>query len=418
VTGVVATDGANVTIQNQNDANEPGAESGSVLFEIGNFYLSEIGPISGGSQASQIGDSILAVDQLFVAATGDVVAGSQVTGVVAGHDSDITIQNQNHSALSEPVRSGDVAFTAGNFLLGLTQGPTALGEDAQATHNGDTVADLSQTLDASTGDALAGAQVTGTVAGDSSTTTIQNQNNSEVDSAFTGAVLGDFGNAAVNSITALEALSGIINPMSIAIADGEAQSSQIGDNLVSLDQSLAASTGDAVAGSQVTGSVTGADSEVTVQNQNFGEAALATSGDVVFETAANVAGLEAGPVALSDSEDGTAQASQNGDNAMDVVQTLDISTGDAVAGSQVTGAVAGPGSDVTVQNQNVATLGTVATSGDVIGAENVLVANSAPRRPPTAQLRLSRLATTGSRSCRTLRCRRVTRSVAHRSPAR
>src|SRR5207247_1072340 len=90
--------------------------------------------------------------------------------------------------------------------------------------------------------------------------------------------------------------------------------------------------------------------DVTVSNQNDADAPIALSGDA---TTTNAAVVAAGPsaTALALIFDAEAQASQTGDNDVHVVQATEATTGDAVAGSQVTGVVAN-GGDVVVQNQN------------------------------------------------------------------
>src|SRR5262249_40645954 len=75
-----------------------------------------------------------------------------------------------------------------------------------------------------------------------------------------------------------------------------------------------------------------------------------------------VDGLYVGPYA--NASDGPANASQLGDNSLELTQTAQVSTGDAVGGSQVTGIVGG--GEHTVQNQNTAACGDeCARSGDI-----------------------------------------------------
>src|SRR5262249_33636913 len=122
---------------------------------------------------------------------------------------------------------------------------------------------------------------------------------------------------------------------------GTSQSQQLGDNAVSVNQSSTAKSGDSVAGSQVTGSVGG---NATVPKQKRSIRAVALSGPAVVS---NVAVVNAGPKAGTLGS--TAQVGQFGDNSVTAIQKSEAVTGDAVAGSQVTGAV---GSGATVQNSN------------------------------------------------------------------
>lgn len=148
-------------------------------------------------------------------------------------------------------------------------------------------------------------------------TVVQNQNSSQDSTATSGDATA--GNTAVYQ-SGPQANSGA----------GDAQASQIGDNNSSVHQNSSAKSGDAAAGSQITGVSGGG----TVQNQNTSSGDIATSGNA---NAFNVAVVAMGPVANSGL--GNAQASQNGSNNTELVQDAVSTSGDAVAGSQVTGIV-------------------------------------------------------------------------------
>jgi hypothetical protein len=142
---------------------------------------------------------------------------------------------------------------------------------------------------------------------------------------------------------------------------------------VVLDQASDAVSGDAVAGSGVTGVVGAAGSDIVIQNFTSSEDATAQSGVAV---AANVGLADAGPAALSGT--GPATANQVGDNIGFVGQGAAAETGDAVAGSQVTGLVGATTS--TVQGSNVAS-GPDATSANA-DAINLATGNFGPLADP------------------------------------
>jgi hypothetical protein len=112
-------------------------------------------------------------------------------------------------------------------------------------------------------------------------------------------------------------------------------SQQVGNNSTTVNQNAQAKSGDAVAGSQVTGVVGGG---ATVQNTNNSSGATAVSGEA---TASNAAVVNAGPQA---GNGGTAQ--QVGNNNVEVNQSSSATSGTAAAGTQVTGVV---GSGATVR---------------------------------------------------------------------
>ena len=374
VTGAVGY--SDVTVQNQNSADFNTATSGDV--EVDDFAaLVVAGPVAssedGDAQASQFGDNDLSVAQEITITTGDAVAGGQVTGVVAT-GSEVVIQNQNAG-------DGNVA-TSGSILdadltVGLVAGPVAAAPagDAQATQFGDNSIVADQSVEISTGDAVAGSQVTGVVAGDHADITVQNQNSGDGNIATSGTMFDADLTVIVNAgPLAAGEISLHTDPAELEIlaAGDDAQASQIGDNSIDVAQSVNVGTGDAVAGSQVTGVVAGHGSDITIQNQNSAADNFATSGNV--EEVIVDASIGAGPTASAFDD---AQAEQIGDNSVTATQSVEVATGDAVSGSQVTGVVAGWGSDVTIQNQNASEFN-IATSGSVLLAENNLDVNAGP----------------------------------------
>jgi len=225
------------TVQNQNSSSGGVAASGASTAT--NTAVINVGPAAasttGTAMASQIGDNSVSVSQNAVAKSGDAVVGSQITGIVGGGDA--TVQNQNSSEDGVAVSGDADAF---NDLV-LNVGPTALsdGATAMAAQEGDNDVVITQSTEAVSGDAVVNSQVTGIVGGGDSTTQGQN--------SATG------GTAASGATTAANLAVGGSGP--VATTPGTAMASQDGDNAVDAEQDVLSQSGDAVSGSQVTGSV-------------------------------------------------------------------------------------------------------------------------------------------------------------------
>jgi hypothetical protein len=328
VTGVVA-DG-DVQISASNSAFLVGSASGiSIGFNLG---LGQGGPVANGllgASAQQGGNNTVQTNQTVNATTGDAVGGAQVTGAVS-NDGDITISTQNSSiaslALTAPAFGANAALSRG--------GPFALGGlGANASQFGDNRVGYAQEVNATVGDAVSGSEVTGAVGGGD--VTIQGSNSS------LGAISASFPVVGVN----FGAVQG--GPVGLAGVSGSA--SQFGRNDLSADQSVNATTGDAVAGSQITGAV--AEGVTTISNQNSSIGALALSGPAI---APNFALALGGPVSAGLL---SAQSQQTGDNTLDYAQAALASSGDAVAGAQVTGVVGGTLAPLMLSNSDTLSLG-------------------------------------------------------------
>lgn len=368
VNGVVG--GGHNVVQNSNSSLGAVALSGPAV--VSNVAVANAGPranslgILGNAQSGQVGDNHMIVHQESEAISGDAVAGSQVTGIVGG---DAIVANQNSSLGSLAVSGGACAafVCGGGNILFAGAGPDALAvglitPNANAAQFGDNDVVIRQATSAVSGDALAGAQVTGAVGADDMV--VANSNSSRFSFGFSGpAVASNIGlaNAGPGATT-------------IGLLGNTSQVSQGGDNRLVLDQSSGARSGDAVAGSQVTGLVSSEIGNITVQNQQSSDFDFAISGAAI---AFNAMPVSAGPNAIAIGLLGTrAQASQIGDNVVVASQHLDVASGDALAGAQVTGVVAGPGADVVVQNQGRALL-PIAVSAPAIGV-NVAPVNVGP----------------------------------------
>lgn len=457
--GTVSASNAPVTFNSPDSCTATG---GTTCTAEGGALVIDVDVVSGNltASAAQTGDNSVAASVDVTAASGDAVAGSQVLGAVAGDGSDLTVQNQNTADTPSAV-SGDVNVAS---IVGVSAGPTALvdllgdafagdiaadlsasctaGDDSSCTAlggaagifvtatSGDISANASQIGDnsvaaalgtqASSGDAIAGGQVSGAVTGDGSTVTTQNQNAADSAFAVSGSVdtsnaVGVFGNGpqaqalvlaaaglddvaidvsadctASGTDSACDAVGGVVAILvSVSSGDISSTASQTGDNSVALAIGTDSASGDAVVGAQITGAATGDDSSVTVSGQNSADDPFAATGDV---TGTDTVTVVAGPLANTDAngsvlvENGSidasascspgpdntcratggdvliavftetgdlrANASQVGDNDVSADLVTDAASGDAVSGSQVTGAVAGDDSDVTIQNGN------------------------------------------------------------------
>jgi hypothetical protein len=348
VTGAVGH--SDVTVQNSNIGIAGIALSGGVgtALPVVNVSVVASGPTAlalGFASASQFGDNSAAVSKRLVAESGDAVAGGQVTGVVAS-GSTVTIANSN-TGLGNIALSGAVAVINVDAVF---VGPVAAAlVAAQTSQTGDNTAAISTEVTAASGDAVAGSQVTGVVAGPGSDVTVMNQNIGILNFAVSG------GTAVLNL-----SIGPRVGPTAAAL--GFATVSQMGDNSAAIATSVEASSGDAVAGSQVTGVVTGAGSDVRIQNSNTSLLNFAFSGGV---TALNVSGFLV-PVGVGPTAAALlfASASQTGDNALAFSQDLSVASGDAVAGSQVSGVVGVRNAQIQVQNSNLLSLG---LSGGVAG---------------------------------------------------
>jgi hypothetical protein len=326
VTGVVSG-GGDVTVQNSNTSLATFAITGGVTSGVTNLAAGALaGPgavaFAAPAQASQAGSNAVFLGQDVVVASGDAVAGGQVTGIVTG-TGDVTVQNQNTAFLSFAI-SGTAGGPVSNVALGVGAGPiaVALGAPASATQLGSNDAVIDQTLVAESGDALAGAQVTGTVNG-SGDVTVQAQNTSLFALSLTGPA------SAIN--LAVAARSG---PLALGVL-APASAAHIGGTMLDLSQLASAKTGDAVGGSQVIGT---AEDDSTVQLQNNPLLSIALTSP---STTANFATGSVGASALG--LGATASAQHFGNSATTADQIGDAASGDAVSGGQVTG-VAGFGS--------------------------------------------------------------------------
>lgn len=263
----------------------------------------------------QTGENVIDLVQDADSNTGDALSGNQrLTLVVEGDAAAVHVMAQNASP-GASAASGDAV--SGNELEGQAGG-SADAAGSQAGQTGDNDIDLTQDANARSGDALAGSQ--------------------EVVVRVTGSV-GDLAVLAQNASPDASAISGDaiatnetdVGAGPVAVAeDGAAQSGQVGDNRVRVDQSARATTGDAISGSQVIDvEVGGSVGEAALLLANDSDGAVAESGDALAE---NVLEVLVGPLAVS--ADGAATAAQLGDNDVRLDQFASAVSGSAVAGAQ------------------------------------------------------------------------------------
>lgn len=330
-------------VQDRNITADSYAESGPSA--AGNMGVAVAGPVAESGDATQAGDAHVSLIQDADASSGTASVGHQDT--TASDDS--VVQNSNDTlggtALSaaacasplcggtvtdvgdDPVDPADDTFApvpGGNIAI-IVAGPVSRGQgDASASIAGDTRADLTQVATATSGDATTGGQTTTATGG----STVQNENTSTNDWAgcFDAACEAVAGNAAVV----------VVGPYAEAAGGFSADATQEGDSDFDGLQTSEAVVGSSTAGSQYTDA-----NDSIVQNRNTSEDALAEAGSATAWTGLGVDpfDVDAGPLVVGASavaETADADAAQSGDSSLDVSLGAYATSGDAVAGSQLT----------------------------------------------------------------------------------
>jgi hypothetical protein len=325
------------------------------------------------------GDNDQSIDQSADATSGDALAGAQVIGAVNSSTGRTSIDATNRSRDAD-AKSGDSDATnsiglaaSGNAALGVS--PTCCGAEADITgedidaviiQEGDNDQSIDQAADASSGDALAGAEVIGSVDNGSSEIVASNDSvdaNAESGDADANNSVEDAetGNLVTFAAACTDCFSD--SPVDEDISAGSLSAVNIheGDNDQSIDQLADASSGDALAGTQVIGSVTGPGGDTSIDGTNRSRDADAETGDA---DAVNSIGLAAVGDAAIDvpPDDGLADIGgdnvrgvniHEGDNDQSLDQKALATTGDALGGSQVTGVVSGGRTSVVVSNDGM-----------------------------------------------------------------
>jgi hypothetical protein len=309
-----------------------------------------------------LGDNRSSVSQTSTATTGDAVGG-QILGVVSAGDTSVDLTN---SSTDVDVETGDadtdadfagfaglnastgspVVVAAGNDVTNVVAKNIQLGR-SMGKEFGNWIK-TSQTTTASSGDGVGG-QVAGIVTAAGGSADVVGANTSEDVDASTGDATAETDQAAFAGLNDSEGSFGpFVFTAGDTIGNASGTNVQLGDNMVNASQDATASTGDAVGG-QVLGVVSAGDTSVDATNASrdvdvsTGDAdALATS--VAFvglnsatTTTVGSAGDDAGVLA--------ALNVLNGDNVLELTQTLVATSGDAVGG-QVAGVVTAAGGSV------------------------------------------------------------------------
>jgi hypothetical protein len=405
VTGIV-NGGDTVVVDASNTADDAQGTSGDA--EAFNDLFASAGPVladtilSTGNAASiegpvaalivQDGDNDVSGEQDAAAGTGDAVAGSQVHGIVNAGEGNVSVATTQTSEDAEsttgnatagnddPLHAGDVFGTSVSIGgTGVVRGSgTALGEvtDSSITgpitgagivHEGDNAVDVSQNAGAATGDAVAAGQIVGIVnAGDVDLTL---DNTSDGDEATSGDsdAFNDTGIVFAGNVYASDE-GGDIEVASIEgpITTLPAGIVHEGDNDAGLDQGAAATSGDAVAGAQISGGVIGAGGSFTAEQTNASEDSESTSGNSLSENFADTVfvgnAAADGEVELGSISDVTgAGVVHEGDNEVDATEQANSATGDAVTGASIVGIVGSGDTSIVTDNT---TEDAEATSGD------------------------------------------------------
>jgi hypothetical protein len=306
-------------------------------------------------QSNQIGDNRVQSDQVAGSQSGRAVSGSQRIRVrVDGDALRIRILAQNvapfaSAASGDALSANVVEGQAGPIAAGLVGG-------AQASQLGNNDVELGQAARAQSGDAVAGSQEIGVeVHGSVKELAVLAQNTAPGALASSGRALAS--NDAI----------GAAGPVAAA-GLGSAQAAQTGNNRVVIDQLAQATSGDALAGSQVIGvDVSGHVDGLAVMASNGSAGSLAHSGDAV---ARNSAAAVAGPSSFVFA--GDAMSAQFGSNDVIVDQRAEATSGLALSGAQLVSirAMGGIGQGA-VMPMNDSAL-TLALSGAAVAGNSLL----------------------------------------------
>lgn len=338
-TGADATTG---TADAQNELTGGTGPSASAEGEDGGSYT---------ASASQVGDNHADISQVSLVGSGDAVSGGQITGAVDGNP----LFQVTNTATDPSAESGSIVEGVGDFtgneadvFVGPRASISALLGTVVASSNqiGDNAAFVGQAVDATTGDAIAGSQISGSVGG---SPTVQSSNTSLNDDATSG------------DADAFNELYLVVGPQ-VSTNNTTALVEQIGSNIAEVGQFAESATGDAISGGQVVGTVA---SDATIQNTNNSDGSTSISGD---SSATNLLDLNVGPsyygVAVVAKD---YSASQIGDNKATASQRASSRSGDSVSGSQVSGNVSGNGTNQGSNNSS----GSSSTSGQSSGSNNM-----------------------------------------------
>ena len=314
--------------------------------------------VGGDAENVDHGDNESGTTQDSGGSSGDAVAG-QVGGFVAGPNSDISADATNNSTdVSAETGDAEAEATAAGFAgLNNSSGTEIQAADilnigeAVNVLKGDTSWNVTQTLVANSGDAVAG-QVIGVVTSPGGSADIVAANTSEDVDVETGDATA---NAAAAGFAGLNTTASTTNVTAASI-NGVATATNVHDssNRASATQTGTATTGDGVGG-QVLGVVSAGDTSVDATNAS-NDVDIASGDADTDQTAALFGGQNAVTdpttiTAASVRNVGEAVNVQDESNSASASQTATASSGDGIGG-QVIGAVtaAGGSTDIVAAN--------------------------------------------------------------------
>jgi hypothetical protein len=300
----------------------------------------------------QVGDNENETEQSGSASSGDAVAG-QVAGVVSSGDASVDATNRSEDV---DVETGDATGTNdATSFVGLTGGSSTalsaaddniLNGNAANVQLGDNEYELAQDATATTGDGVGG-QVIGVVTSAGGSADVVAANTSEDVDIETGDADANNDAAAFVGLNATGTAG-----LAADILNASATNVQEGDNELSAEQDASSASGDGVGGS-VIGVVSAGDASVDATNHSEDVEVETGDADSTNDFAAFVGLTNGSTTALNAADilNGNAANVQEGDNAKDLSQSADATSGDAVAG-QVAGVVtsAGGSADLVLAN--------------------------------------------------------------------
>ncbi len=295
--------------------------------------------------------------------------GGQVTGVVSSGRT--SVDATNHSTNSD-VTSGDAKGTnTANSFTGLNASNVTnigaadiTGSSADNLQNGDNRSAYTQTINATTGDGVAG-EVIGVVTAAGGSASIVAANTSSNDSVTTGDASGTNAFAAFTGLNLTETTTTVAADITDSCPLGCANV-QDGNNRSTSSQTVTDKSGDGIAG-QVIGAVAGGATSIDARNTSDSvdvETGQATSDNHgAFFTGLNTSDTTtvAADIANTCNPDTCANL-QNGNNTQTNNQTASSTSGDGVGG-EVIGAVTSAGGSASIVAANTSKNSDI-TTGD------------------------------------------------------
>lgn len=270
-------------------------------------------------------------DQDGSARAGATIGGQSIS-VSAGGGARVNATNNGERVR---VKTGDA--TGSNDLSGIVGHTTSIGTSVGSAdivnasgnnvHEGDNEFEFGQTVDATTGDAVAGQIIGVSAGGDAEVIADNTLRRVDVDTGDAEAN-NDASTLTGQATAAFVVVAGIINPTGNNIQEG--------NNSLDGGQNADVHTGDGIAGQDLAVSAGGA-AVVSASNDTRNVTVSTGDADADNDSAAFVGQATAFGVFVSDDiVNSTAPNIQQGDNTYDVDQSADASSGDALTGQRTT----------------------------------------------------------------------------------